>query len=276
MAEKKVRTHLNLNQNNIKNLATPVNQLDAVNKDFIDDLFVDLLNIGTWLYDGSTLSNPSINTFRVNNSNMTQATILYIHTTDINSFVCNFLFNKMQKNNIILIQDASNSNKWIKYKILSIIDNTTYFTFNIQPIVIVNSSYPSTGFICKIKFLEPSQELVSTFGLTVDGAGSVITPGIKGYLILPYDAIIIGWDIIGNTVGNCEIDIWRGTSYNIPTVANTIAGTQLPKLISQQINNNNNLSTWTTALNIYDVIAFNVISADTVSRINVIIKIIKL
>ncbi len=112
-----------------------------------------------------------------------------------------------------------------------------------------------------------------SFGITIDGAGSVITNGVKGYAIIPYNATIIGWDIIGNTSGGCAIDIWKDIS--IPTSANTITGTEIPTLLSQQINSDNNLTSWNTSIFINDIIAFNVISASTVSRINLIIKVIK-
>jgi hypothetical protein len=115
--------------------------------------------------------------------------------------------------------------------------------------------------------------ITGSFGITVDGAGSVITNGVKGYAIIPYNATIIGWDIIGNTSGGCAIDIWKDIS--IPTSANTITGTEIPTLLSQQINSDNNLTSWNTSIFINDIIAFNVISASTVSRINLIIKVIK-
>lgn len=112
-----------------------------------------------------------------------------------------------------------------------------------------------------------------SFGITIDGAGSVITNGVKGYAVIPYNATIVGWDIIGNTSGGCAVDIWKDIT--IPTSGNTITGTEIPSLLSQQINSDNNLTSWNTSVFINDIIAFNVISASTVSRINLIIKVIK-
>jgi hypothetical protein len=115
--------------------------------------------------------------------------------------------------------------------------------------------------------------LTGSFGLTVDGAGSVITSGIKGYAVMPYNATITGWDIIGDVSGSCSVDVWKNTT--VPTSANTITGSEIPTLTNQQINSDNNLTTWSTGILINDIIAFNVISASTVSRINLIIKVIK-
>lgn len=112
-----------------------------------------------------------------------------------------------------------------------------------------------------------------SFGITIDGAGSVITSGVKGYVVMPYKAKIIGWSIVGNTSGNCLIDVWKNTT--IPTVSDSITGSEKPNLTAQQINSDNNLTTWNVDINLDDIIAFNVISANTVSRINLIIKILK-
>lgn len=117
--------------------------------------------------------------------------------------------------------------------------------------------------------------ITGSFGISVDGSGSVLTSGVKGYVILPYNATITGWDIIGNTSGTCVFDVWRGSNYQIPTVINTITGNEKPNLNSQQINSDNSLSSWTTDVFINDVISFNIISATTISRVNLIIKVIK-
>jgi hypothetical protein len=115
--------------------------------------------------------------------------------------------------------------------------------------------------------------LTGSFGLTIDGAGSVITTGLKGYAVMPYNATIVGWSIVSNISGNCIVDVWKNTT--IPTSGNSITGTEKPTLTNQQININNALTTWTTNISINDVIAFNVLSASSVSRINLIIKVIK-
>jgi len=117
--------------------------------------------------------------------------------------------------------------------------------------------------------------MTGTFGITVDGSGSVLTNGVKGFVVMPYNATIIGWDIIGNTTGDCMVDVWKSTGPSIPTIVNTITGTEKPRLNSQQINSDNTLTSWSTSLFTNDVVAFNVVSATTVSRINLIIKVIK-
>lgn len=114
-----------------------------------------------------------------------------------------------------------------------------------------------------------------SFGLTIDGGGSDITIGNKGYLTIPYAGTITGWQLISNTSGSCVIDVWKTSAGNIPTVLDTITGTEKPTLSSQQINSDLNLSTWTTSVSQYDVLAFNVDSTSGLGRVNLSIYITK-
>ena len=115
-----------------------------------------------------------------------------------------------------------------------------------------------------------------SFGVTIDGGGSVIATGVMGYVTIPYNCTITGWDIFADQTGSCVIDLWKDVYSNFaPTIADTITGTEKPTLTSQQKNQDNSLSSWTTTVTAGDVIAFNVESAVTVTRINVIIKVTK-
>jgi len=117
--------------------------------------------------------------------------------------------------------------------------------------------------------------LSGSFGITIDGAGSSITTGNKGYVTIPYAGTITGWTMIADQSGNCVIDVWKTGSGNIPTVADTITGTEKPTLSSQQINSNLTLTSWTTSVLTGDIIAFNVDSTSLITRINLSVYITK-
>jgi hypothetical protein len=123
--------------------------------------------------------------------------------------------------------------------------------------------------------LDLSTKLRGSFGLTVDGAGSVITTGQKGYAIIPYDGTITGWSVISDQIGNCVLDVWKTSGGTIPTLLDTITGTEKPTLSSQQINSNLSLTSWTTSVTLGDVVSFNVDSASTITRVNLSIYITK-
>ena len=114
----------------------------------------------------------------------------------------------------------------------------------------------------------------STFGCSVNGGGFAPLTGIIGYTVIPYNGTITGWSIVSDVVGSCVIDVWKAAGV-VPTVANTIAGTEKPTLTAQQLNSNNTLTTWTTAVTAGDVIGFNLDSALTLTSVNLIITILK-
>lgn len=121
---------------------------------------------------------------------------------------------------------------------------------------------------------------IGQFGITIDGNGSSITTGIKGYLRIPYDCEITGWDLVADISGNMIIDLWKDTYSNFPptssdTIAGGITGTEIPKLDSQMINRKETLSSWNSTLSSDDWIAFNVLSSDTISRTTLTIRILK-
>lgn len=132
----------------------------------------------------------------------------------------------------------------------------------------------SSGQIIATSSTSPSS--ASSFGITIDGGGSAITTGVKGYVTIPYSGTITGWDIFSDVSGSIVVDVWK-TNYADapPTISDTIAGSEKPTLSSSQKNQNNSLSTWTTSVTAGDIVAFNVDSASTVTRVNLAIKITK-
>jgi hypothetical protein len=52
----------------------------------------------------------------------------------------------------------------------------------------------------------------------------------------------------------------------IPTIANSIVGTEKPSLLAQQINSDLSLTTWTTAVTSGDIVAVVLDNASTLSK----------
>ena len=149
---------------------------------------------------------------------------------------------------------------------------------NVNDLLIANSGITTTSLIATTISATTYQNLppnYGSFGITIDGGGSEIVTGKKGYLTIPYAGTITGWQLISNTIGSCVIDVWKTSVGNIPTVLDTITGTEKPTLSSQQINSDLNLSTWTTSVSQYDVFAFNVDSTSGLGRVNLSIYITK-
>ena len=107
----------------------------------------------------------------------------------------------------------------------------------------------------------------------IDGGGSAITTGQKGHLEVPFDMTITGWTILADQSGSIVVDVWRDTYANFPpTVADTIAGTEKPTLATAQKNQDLSLTSWTLALKEGDILAFNVDSITTVTRVTISIR----
>ena len=108
----------------------------------------------------------------------------------------------------------------------------------------------------------------------IDGGGPVISTGQKGHLVVPDACTITGWTVLADQSGSIVVDVWKDTYANFPpTVADTIAGSEKPTLSSVQKNQDLTLTTWTTALAKGDVLAFNVDSATTVTRVLVSLRV---
>ena len=79
-------------------------------------------------------------------------------------------------------------------------------------------------------------QAIDTFGIVVDGAGSIITTGSKGFRYIPYDCTITNAVLIGDTTGTADFAIYNdssleldgatigGISLNRGQTASTIAG----------------------------------------------------
>lgn len=118
----------------------------------------------------------------------------------------------------------------------------------------------------------PNQN-IRTFGLTIDGGGSPITTGIKGDVTVPFAGTITGWTILGDQTGSIVVDVWMDTYANYPpTVADTIAGSEKPTISAGIKGQDLTLTTWTTAVVAGNTMRFNVDSAATLTRVNLVIQ----
>jgi hypothetical protein len=110
---------------------------------------------------------------------------------------------------------------------------------------------------------------VYSFGITIDGAGSVITTGVKGGAnpTIPFTGTIVGWTLVADQVGSIEIDILKASGA-LPTSGNSICGTGTkPTISSNTYATGSDFTNWsTTAITVGDVVGFNVISSTNVTR----------
>ena len=108
--------------------------------------------------------------------------------------------------------------------------------------------------------------------LTIDGGGSPILPGGKGYVQVPYNAVIRSVSLIGDQAGSAVVDIQRcsfaqydpGTH---PVPADSITASDKPTLSSAYKSQDTTLTGWSTQVFAGDILSFEVLSASAVTRL---------
>lgn len=117
------------------------------------------------------------------------------------------------------------------------------------------------------------------FGVSfiIDGGGAAIGTGLKGWLHFDFNWTINGITLLADQTGSIVVDLWK-TTYSAyvpgthPVVGDSITGAAVPTISSAAKYQDSTLTGWTTAVNVDDVIAFNVNSATTVQRVSVGLK----
>lgn len=135
-------------------------------------------------------------------------------------------------------------------------------------------------------YLGPSVGWVSTDEPTyilyvINGGGIDISVGFKPPLTIPEWVIATEWTLMSDVAGSIQIDVWKipQSTYlagTVPTSANSITGTDIPKLVGQVANSSEALTGWTTEIKQNDVLAFNVDSCSNIKRVTLTIQCVRI
>lgn len=118
---------------------------------------------------------------------------------------------------------------------------------------------------------------IGVLGITIDGGGSAITTGVKGYLKVPFACEVMEWTLIADQAGSISIDVWADTQANFPpTVADSLPGAlYIPTLNSAQIGGDVTSEWNSTGIAAGNVLAFNADDIVTVTRVTLVLKVRK-
>jgi hypothetical protein len=105
-----------------------------------------------------------------------------------------------------------------------------------------------------------------TVGVTVDGGGSVITTGQKGYIQCPISGTVTSWTLLADQSGSVEFDVTLDAFASYPPTTSIVAAAP-PELTAADSDTDSTLTGWTTAVTAGDVFGFEVVSAATVERV---------
>lgn len=122
----------------------------------------------------------------------------------------------------------------------------------------------------------PTRIKTLTITFIIDGGGSAITTGQKGHLRIPFACTISRVTMLADQSGSIVVDIWKDTYNNFPpTDADSIAASAVPTITTAQKSEDSTLTGWTTALSADDILAFNVDSCTTITRVIISLKVVK-
>lgn len=107
-----------------------------------------------------------------------------------------------------------------------------------------------------------------------NGGGGVIATGYYGALIIPDWLHVTSWVLAANTLGSAQVDVWKITlaqylAGTVPSVANSITGTDTPTLTSGVCAQGSALTGWTTRIDQQDVLGFNVNSVSSIAELSI-------
>jgi len=108
----------------------------------------------------------------------------------------------------------------------------------------------------------------------IDGGGSAITIGQKGHLEIPFACTIQRVTMLADVSGSIVVDIWKDTYANFPPMdADSITASAPPTISAAQKSQDSTLTGWTTAIVAGDILAFNVDSCSTITRVTISLKV---
>lgn len=101
--------------------------------------------------------------------------------------------------------------------------------------------------------------LTSAIEFVIDGGGSVISTGLKGFLEVPWKCTIKAARIVSDPDGDIVVDIWRDTFSGFPPASgDSITGSNPPELGGSDHAEDETLSGWDVDLLAGDWLAYNV------------------
>lgn len=124
-----------------------------------------------------------------------------------------------------------------------------------------------------VAIFQGSSYLDGAIGITIDGGGSAITTGIKGFIEIPFACTITRVTMLADQSGSAVVDIWKDTYANYPpTDADSITASAVPTISTATKSQDSTLTGWTTSVSAGDIIGFNVDSASTITRLTITLK----
>jgi hypothetical protein len=121
-----------------------------------------------------------------------------------------------------------------------------------------------------------ANQRTAAISFIIDGGGSAITTGVKGYLEIPFACTITAARALADQSGSIVVDIWKDTFANYPpTNADSITASAPVTITTDTDSEDETLTGWTTSVAAGDILGFNVDSITTVERVTISLTVLK-
>lgn len=132
----------------------------------------------------------------------------------------------------------------------------------------------ATGPVGETGATGPISAVTASILFQVSNDGAALTTGIKGDVLIPFNATITEWSLLADQTGSVVVDIWKDTYGNYPpTSGDSITGSAKPTITSSNKGQSSTLTGWTTTINAGETLRFNLDSVSTIQRLSINIKI---
>ena len=257
---------LNMGNQKITSLGAPSDNTDAATKKFV----LDQVLTGPAGATGATGA-----TGPAGPNNITTST-----TTNLTGFLYGASGNvTTQVENITGKGSVNALPKWTSVSQLgnsNVSDNGTY--------MVVAENISTTGNIVlsgagmTVDGVDVSGLPVCGIEFVIDGGGSAITTGMKGFLEIPFTCTINQWTLLNDVTGGIQVSVWKDVYANYPpTSADNITAWGNPmQVVNATCNQTATMTGWTTTtITAGDIIGFNVDSDNLTTRCTVGLKVTK-
>ena len=107
----------------------------------------------------------------------------------------------------------------------------------------------------------------------IDGGGSTIATGIKGYLEVPFACTVNTWTLLADTTGSVAIDVYSDAYASYGTNTSMVGAGTKPAIASATKAQSAPASWTTTSIAAGNIIGFNVTSVSAVTRVTISLKV---
>jgi hypothetical protein len=110
--------------------------------------------------------------------------------------------------------------------------------------------------------------------IVVDGGGSAITTGVKGYIEIPFACTITQVTMLADTSTTTTVDIWKDSYANYPPDnSDTITGGNEPAISAGVKDQDSTLTSWTTSITAGDILGYNVDANDNATLLTISLRV---